>query len=49
MRIVKYLFSKLAFSKGRQTDIFVTDFTKRTCLCAFRLEATDSLLTVASS
>ncbi|KAF4679719.1 hypothetical protein FOZ60_014583 [Perkinsus olseni] len=48
MRIVKHLFPKLAFSKGRQTDIFVTDFNSRTCLCAFRLEATESLITIAS-
>ncbi|EER14367.1 hypothetical protein Pmar_PMAR021341 [Perkinsus marinus ATCC 50983] len=48
MRIVRHLFPKLAFSKGRQTDIFVTNFTNRTCLCAFRLEATDSLLSIVS-
>ncbi|KAF4688895.1 hypothetical protein FOZ60_002267 [Perkinsus olseni] len=48
MRIVKHLFPKLAFSKGRQTDIFVTDFNNRTCLCAFRLKATESLITIAS-
>ncbi|KAF4655376.1 hypothetical protein FOL47_009465 [Perkinsus chesapeaki] len=49
MWIVKHLFPKLAFVKGRQTDIFITDFNSRECLCAFRLEATDALIAIASA